>query len=92
MEAKTEWKMGGVWGGAHSSPTALELGISAPSNHPKFPEFCLGLGGGTKEFILHDQTTGDLKSNHLQAQATLTALSVLPPFLSTELWVILSSR
>ena len=30
-------------------------------------------------FILRDQTTEDLKSHHLQARVTLTALSV-PPF------------
>ena len=49
MEASTEWKMGGT----HSSPTALGLGISAPpppNTHPKFPSFCLGLGGGTNVF------------------------------------------
>ena len=41
-----------------------------------FRVFCLGLGGAQKYFILRDQTTGDLKSNHLQALVTLTALSV----------------
>ena len=75
-------------GGTHSSPTALGLGISAP-HPPQISEFCFGLGGGTKVLILCSQTTGDLKSNHLQAWVTLTALSVpsLTPFLSAELWV-----
>ena len=51
---------GGGGGGAHSSPTALGLGISAPPPTPNFRVFCLGLGGGTKVFVPHDQTTGDL--------------------------------
>ena len=39
-------------GGTHSSPTALGLGISAPSpqHTPNFRFFCFGLGGGTKVF------------------------------------------
>ena len=50
-EASTEWKMGGG-GGTHPSATALGLRISAPPpTHPKFPRFCLGLGGGTKMFF-----------------------------------------
>ena len=38
-------------------------------------------------FILRDQTTGDLKSHHLQARVTLTALSVppRPHFLSADM-------
>ena len=41
-------------------------------------------------FILRDQTTGDLKSHHLQARASLTAMTEPPwlPSLSAELWVI----
>ena len=53
-------------------------------------------GGGAhtpaqKCFILHDQTRGDLKSHHLQARVTLTALSVPPgpPFLSFFFFVFL---
>ena len=46
IEEKTEWKMGGT----HSSPTALELRISAPTHPSQISEFCLGLGGGTKVF------------------------------------------
>ena len=58
--------------------------------HPKFPNFVWDLEGAQKCFIPRDQTTGDLKSHHLQAPVTLTALSVppRPPFLSAELWVI----
>ena len=43
-----------------------------------------------KCFILRNQTTGDLKSHHLQARASLTAMTVPPRplFLSAELWVI----
>ena len=65
----------GGGGVTHSSATALGLGISAPhTNAPKFPSF------------VWDQTTGDLKSHHLQARATLTAMYVTPrpPFLSAE--------
>ena len=42
----------GGGGGTHPSATALGLRISAPPppTHPKFPRFCLGLGGGTKMF------------------------------------------
>ena len=76
-------------GGTHSSPTALGLGISAPP--PKhtinFRVFSWDWEGAQKCFILHDQTTRDLKSHHLQARVTPTALSVppRPHFLSAEL-------
>ena len=79
------------WGGGgctHSSPTALGLGISAPPQHtPNFCFFVLDWEGAQKCFILRDQTTGDLKSHHLQARVTLTALSVppWPHFLSADL-------
>ena len=61
-----------------------------PPTHPKFSSFVWDWEGAQKCFILRDQTTGDLISHHLQAQVTLTALSVpaWPPFLSAELWVI----
>ena len=75
-------------GGTHSSPTALGLGISAPPPSPHISEFFVwDWEGAQKCFILHDQTTGDLKSHNLQARVTLTDLSVPPrtPFLS---WVI----
>ena len=55
-------------GGTHSSPTALGLGISAPTHPSQITEFCLVLGGAKKCFILRDQTTGDLKSHHLQSK------------------------
>ena len=58
-----------------------------PQPTAQISEFVLGLGGGTKCFILRDQTTGDLKSHHLQTRATLAAMSVPPPppFHSAEL-------
>ena len=64
-----------------------------PTHPPQISEFGLGLGGAQKCFILSNQTTGDLKSHHLQALATLTAMPApppppRPPFLSAELWVI----
>ena len=75
-----EAKRNGRWGGTNCSPTALGLGISG---------LVLDWMGAQKCFILHDQTAGDLKSHHLQARATLTAMSVppRPPFLSAELWI-----
>ena len=89
MEASTEWRIGGT----HSRPTALILGISAPpppphTHIPIISElFVWDWEGAQKCFILRDQTTVDLKSYHLQARVTLTALSVppRPHFLSAEL-------
>ena len=75
----------GRWelGGTHSSPTALGLGISAP--HP--PQ--IGTGGAQKCFILRDQTTGDLKSHHLQAGSHSQPCPCPHGHLfSAELWVI----
>ena len=66
---------------------STECKISAP-HPPQISEFFVwDSEGAQKCFILRDQTTGDLKSHHLQARATLTALSVppRPPFLSAEL-------
>ena len=61
-----------------------------PPIHPKFPSFVWDWEGAKKCFILRDQTPGYLKSHHLQAWTTLTAMSVppRPPFLSVELWVV----
>ena len=90
MEAKTEWKKGG--GGANTPAHSLGTGDKCPPpTHPKFSSFVLDWEGAQKRFILCDQTTGDLKSHHLQAWETLTAMSVppRPPFLSAELLVIL---
>ena len=78
-----EWKMGG---GHTFQPHSLETGDKCPpKTHPKFPIFCFGLGGGTKVF--YPPRPGDLKSHHLDARVTLTAVSVppRPHFLSTEL-------
>ena len=83
----------GGGGGTHSSPTALGLGISAPPQHtPNFLFFVLDWEGAQKCFILRDQTTGDLKSHHLQARVTLKALSVppRPHFLSADLFCHIS--
>ena len=76
---------GGGGGGTHSSPPGLGLGKSAhPPTHPKFSSFVWDWEGEQKCFMLRNQTTADLKSHHLQARATLTAMSVPPrrPFLS----------
>ena len=75
-------------------PHSLGTGISAPPPPPKkkktpiISEFFVWDWEGTQKcFILRDQTTGDLKSHHLQARVTLTALSMPPQphFLSAEL-------
>ena len=85
METKMEWGMGGGGGGGgiHSSPTALGLGMSAhpPPTNPKFPSLVWNWEGAQKCFIHPDQTTGDFKSHHLQAWATLTVMFVPPFFL-----------
>ena len=76
MEASTDWKMGGG-GGQALQPLP-----------PQISEILFGTGRRAQKcYILRDQTTGDLKSHHLQARVTLTALSVppLPPFV---MWVI----
>ena len=70
-------------GGTHSSPTGDKR---LPPTHPKFLSLVLDWEGAKKCFILRDQTIGDLKSHHLQARATLTAMSVPPE--ASELWVI----
>ena len=59
-----------------------------PPHQPQISEFLVwDWEGAQKCFIHHDQTTGDLKSHHLQARVTLTALSVppRPHFLSAKL-------
>ena len=85
MEASTEWQMEG----AHTPvPQPWGWGKCPHPNTPQFSEFFVwGWEGAQKCFILGDQTTGDLKTHHLQARVTLTALSVPsgPHFLSTEL-------
>ena len=71
-------------------PDSLNWELWGCAPQPKFPSFVWDWEGAQKYFILHDQTTGDLKSHHLQARVTFKALS-LPPrplFLSAELWVI----
>ena len=88
MEAWTEWKMGG--GGGHTlQPHNLGTGDKGPSpNIPQFSKFFVWDWEGAQKCFIHgDQTTGDLKSHHLQAQVTLTALCVppRPHFLSAEL-------
>ena len=77
-------------GGGHTlQPHSLNWDWGCASQS-KFQSFVWDWEGAQKCFILHDQTTGDLKSHHLQARVTLKALP-LPPrplFLSAELWVI----
>ena len=77
-------------GGGHTlQPHSLGTGDKCPTpTHPKFPFFLFVLDWeGAQVFILRDQTTGDLKSHHLQARVTLTALSVPPRthFLSADM-------
>ena len=80
---------GGGGGGVHSTLQSHSLGIS-PSPHPPQISSFVWDWEEPQVLILHDQTTGDLKSHHLQAWVTLTALSVPQgsPFLSAELCVI----
>ena len=55
---------------------STEWKISAP-HPPQISEFFVWDNEGAQKcFIFRDQTTGDSKSHHLQARATLTALSV----------------
>ena len=90
MEATTDWKMGA---GYTLQPHSLGIADKCPPpprTQPKFPSFVWDLEGAQTCFIFRDQTTGYLKSHHLQARVTLTALSVpqRQPFLSAEFWVI----
>ena len=74
--------MGGIY-----SSLSLGTGDKCP-NTPQIAEFFVwDWEGAQKCFILPNQTTGDLKSHHLQAQVTHIALSVSPRphFLSVEL-------
>ena len=80
MEATTEVKMMVGWGeggGAHT-PAPRD---KCPTHPPKFLSFVWDWEGAQKCFSLCDQTTGDLKSHHLQAW--ITQLSQPP-----NLWVI----
>ena len=74
----------GLHGVCNGSKNGMEDrgGINAPTHAPKFPSLVWDWEGAQKCFILHDQTTGDLKSHHLQARATPTAMPVppRPPF------------
>ena len=91
MEATTDWKMGaGHTLQPHSLGIADKCPPPPPRTQPKFPSFVWDLEGAQTYFIFRDQTTGYLKSHHLQAWVTLTALSVPPRqhFLSAEFWVI----
>ena len=87
MEAKTEWK---IEGGHTLQPHSLVSSDNCPPPTPNFRFFFWDREGAQKCFILRNQTTGDLKSHHLQARITLTSLSMPPEphFLSAELWVI----
>ena len=76
MQTKTEWKRGHIWDIlAIVQPHSLGTGDKCP------PCFRVLFGKVQQCSILRDQTTGDLKSHHLQTG--VTALSVPPPpFLS----------
>ena len=69
MEAK--WN--GRWGRGYTlQPHSLGTGDKCPPpTQPKFLSLVWDWEGAQKCFILHDQTTGDLKSHYLQAWATL---------------------
>ena len=79
MEASTEWKMGGHTLKPHSLGTGDKCPPPPPPNTPQISDFFVwDYETAQKCFILGNQTTGDLKSHHLQAQVTLAALSVPP--------------
>ena len=75
MQGTTEWKRGHIWDIlATIQPHSLGTGDKCPLPHC----FRVLFGKVQQCSILRDQTTGDLKSHHLQAG--VTALSVPPPF------------
>ena len=89
MEAKTEWKMGGGGGGGGHTLQLHSLGTGdkcPPHPQSQISKFGLGLGGDTKGLFPPRPDYRRFNSHHLQARATLTAMSVppQPPFLSTE--------
>ena len=75
IQATTEWKRGHIW---DILATVQSHSLGAGDKCP--PCFRVLFGKVQQCFILRDQTTGDLKSHHLQAG--VTALSVPTPFLS----------
>ena len=76
MQATTEWKRGHIWDIlAAVQPHSFGLGISAPT-----PCFRVLFGKVQQCCISRDQTTGDLKSHHLQAGVTALSVSPSPPF------------
>ena len=75
---ETEWKIGGGGQTLHSHSLGTGDKCPPPTHAPKIPSLVWDWEGAQKCFILHSQTTGDLKSYHLQARATLTAMSVPP--------------
>ena len=68
-------------GGGHTLQShSLGTGDKCSLPSPHISEFFVwDSEGAQKCFILHDQTTWDLKSHHLQARVTHTELSVPPP-------------
>ena len=75
MQATIEWKRGHIWDIlATVQPHSFGLGISAP------PCFRVLFGKVQQCCISHDQTTGDLKSHHLQAGVTALSVPPSPPF------------
>ena len=79
-------------GGGHTLQSySLGARDKCPHHQPQISEICLVLVGAQKCKILHDQTTGDLESHHLQAgphSQPCQTVPPRPPFLSGELWVI----
>ena len=68
----------GMEDGGHTlQPHSLGTRDKCPPNTPQISQFFVWhQEWAQKCFILGDQTAGDLKSHHLQALVTLTALSV----------------
>ena len=76
-------------GGAHSSPRALGLGISAP-HPPQISEFFVwDWEGAQKCFILRDQTTGELTfTSPGQTHSPVCAPTASFSFSRVVMWVI----
>ena len=76
MQATTEWKRRHIWTIlATVQPNSFGLGISAPP--PCFQDL---FGKVQQCCISPDQTTGDLKSHHLQAGVAAQYVPPPPPF------------
>ena len=75
MQATTEWKRGHIWD-ILATVQPWDRGLSPP------PCFRVLFGKVQQCSILRNQTTGNLKSHHLQAGVTALSVPPPPPFLS----------